>query len=150
MSAQLTRSGRRAARTRGKKWEIKVSLNVSGFAGSPSKITALLGIEPSRTWVAGDPVQNTTLKRQDNRWILDSPVDSAAPLSKHLESILSFASPAVGRFRMLPSGAKVQIFCAVYDYERAVVLEFTKDIITQLAAVGAGLGIDYYDMSEEA
>lgn len=125
-----------------------MSLVVSGFEGSPGEISALLGITPTRTWLRGDPIPPSIVTRKDNAWVLDAGCPETDTLSRQIEAVLKKASHAAPAFANLPPGVSVQLFCAISDYERAVVLEFPRQVICELAALGAQISIDYYDLSE--
>lgn len=142
---QTRRGGRQGWRG---KWEVKVGLDVYGFSCSPDEITKLLGMAPTRTWLRGDPVPRTILRREDNRWILNAACDTTVALREQVDSLLEQVSPAASRFAGLPSEARVQIFCAVYDSDRAVDLSFSKKAVEKIAALGAEINIDYYDLTD--
>ena len=67
---------------------------------------------------------------------------------KQTRALLKLALPAASRFRDLPPGSRVRLYCAIYDYEREAVLQFPKDVLRGLADIGAEIDMDYYDLTE--
>jgi len=150
MTTSVTKRSRRHAEPPKSKWEIKPSLVVRGFRVSPEEITRLLGVSPTKTWVRGDLVVplSSVLKRKDNAWLLAAPCAHTEPLTKQVEALLTKIAPAAAKFRQLPQGSVVELYCAIYDYERSVVIQFSKRALHDLAEIGAGIGIDYYDLTD--
>ena len=141
------------ATNRGKKkiaWDIRVTLRLVGFEGSPEEITNLLGIQPTETWRRDDPVPDTLLRRRDNCWMVAAPCEPTIPLGEQVDILLEFVLPAATRFATLPPDVIVLLSCAVYDYTRDVVLALSKVAVQRLASLGAEIDIDYYDMSSTA
>jgi hypothetical protein len=139
----IRQDGKRSA----SKPEIAVSLDIHSFKRRPDQISKLLGLTPTRTWSHGDAIPKTILKRKSNHWILDAPCERTAPLSEQVDSLLEQVFPIAEKFASLPKEAKVQLFCVVYDHERSVVLGFSEQAIAKIAALGAEINIDYYDLS---
>jgi hypothetical protein len=121
---------------------------VFGFACAPDEITAILGILPSRTELRGDPVPETILKKKHNRWIYDAPSETSTAFSEQVDRLMEALLPSAKRFRDLPTDSTVMVFCAVYDYERDVILEVSTRAVKAMSELGAKLSIDYYDLSE--
>jgi len=128
--------------------EIRVRLDVYGFYCSPDEITTKLGIMPTSTWLRGDSVPRTTLQRKENRWIVSAPSSASMSLGDHILRLLEQLKPATSRFALLPSDAKVQVYCVVYDYHRRVILSVPATALASIAALGADLNLDYYDMTD--
>jgi hypothetical protein len=128
--------------------EIKVSLVIYGFECSPHEISRLLEAEPTRTVTRGEPIPKTILKRNTNRWILDSGAAADAPLSVHFEALLKRA-PNTKKFATLPAETSVQISCAIYDRNRSVPLVFPSNVVQYAADIGADISLDYYDLGSD-
>lgn len=133
-------------------WDIKVYLIISGFEGSPDAISRVLGMQPTRTQLRGEPVTfgelKTKLRRKANFWILDSGLPTTAALADQVAAVVKQVEGAAARFTDLPEGSSVTLTCAIYDYSRDVALVFDTSVITALATIGADLNIDYYDLTE--
>ena len=128
------------------KSEIRVRLVVSGFKDPPPSITALVGFQPSETWLAGDRVlPQATNVHHENGWVLRSPVDPfETTLEQALDALFAeIANPAA--FRSLPSDAEVEVACAIYvQSEEWPYLGLSSKLISRIAAVGASLDLDIY------
>jgi len=150
MASKQTAATKESARR--EPWEIKVYLVISGFEGSPDKISRVLGIQPTRTKLRGEPVSfgelETKLRRKANFWILDSGRPTTADLADQVTAVVRQVQGSVPGFTDLPQGTTVTLTCAIYDYSRSVPLVFDASAISALAAIGADLNIDYYDLTE--
>jgi hypothetical protein len=105
----------------------------------PSKVTQLLGIEPTGVVRAGDVLRSGGRSRFDS-WTYEEPVgDSCGEalgtlmdrISPHVESLRSFSERA---------GATVLALCLV-DVNNWWGEEFGPDLLRQLAAAGAALEV---------
>jgi hypothetical protein len=150
MTSKQNTAAKESARQ--ERWEIKVYLVISGFEGSPVAISRVLGIQPTRKKLRGEPVSfgelQTKLTRKANFWLLDSGCPTAATLTDQVAAVVRQVEGAAPRFADLPKGTTVTLSCAIYDYSRDVALVFDAPVISALAAIGADLNIDYYDLTE--
>lgn len=150
MALKQTSATKKSARQ--EPWDIKVSLIISGFEGSPDAISRVLELQPSRTQLRGEPVSfgelKTKLRRKANFWILGSGCPSTASLQDQVAAIVRQVERAAERFRNLPDGASVTLSCAIYDYSRSVAIGFDASVISALGAIGADLDVDYYDLTQ--
>ena len=131
------------------KWKIYVKLEVSGFRESPDHISALIGVEPTRTYMRGDSILRTRLKRKYNGWTVDAPCRHNVALAKQVDILLEQLAASAERFTRLPDGAVVLLLCAVYDYRGDAALYFSKRAVSLLALLGAEISLDYYDLRSE-
>jgi hypothetical protein len=132
-----------------KKVEAHAWLFVGDFDCEHEEITAILGIQPTKTWKRGDRVlpiaQNV---HHENGWILDSPLEVVnSTLEDQVIALLAIAVPRRDAFLRLPSDATVHVGCAVYGYAHRPIVSLSRDAICGIASLGASLGIDVYDLS---
>jgi len=52
--------------------EILVEFIITGINLSPDEITGIIGTIPTKTWMLGEPIQKTLLKRKNNGSCLSS------------------------------------------------------------------------------
>ena len=136
--------------------EITLDLVLTGFQSDPSEITTLLGVEPSQSWLQGDLVARTMLKRHSNGWLLSSGRDRTSELESHLFALFEKVAPIKERFRVLPPSTQVGVSCAVYVYHSASedeehntpALHLNADQIRMLSTLGADFDIDLYVLQE--
>ena len=128
--------------------EVTVRLDVYGFRESPEEITGLLGLSPTDVWFQGELVPGSIVEHKENHWIIDSGPHRS--LLDATQSVLDIAWPAAARFAALPSDARVQLYCVIYDLDRTVTLSFPVPTLEKLAALRAELNLVYYGfMSDE-
>jgi hypothetical protein len=126
--------------------EVKAALKVYGFEGSANAISQILGIEPSETFRAGDPVlpQSTRL-HSENGWRLSSPVDPENATAEDAVHALLDLLPNRKVFAALPAECEVVVSCTIYGYEERPYCCIATEDIKRLAEIGATLDIDTYD-----
>ncbi len=133
-------------------YEITLDLVLTGFQPDPDEITTLLGVKPSQTWVQGDLVPRTSLKRHSNGWLLSSGCNRASELKAHLVALFEKVAPVKERFGLLPSSTQVDVSCAVYIYHSASTdeehntpaLHLDSNQIRMLSTLAAEFDIDLY------
>lgn len=131
------------------KSEVKARLNIAEFECSPEKITKILGIQPTKTWIKGEPI-NPIGKRvyKENGWMIESPINPVnSNVDEQVESLLSVITPYVEAFANLPSDVYIELSCVIYvpsnDHGRPTV-GFSANTIKILAKLGANIDIDIY------
>ena len=156
MSTAVPRRVKRQPEAKEESPEIRVSVVIYDFDCAPEEITRLLGIQPTRSWRLGDPVSYadrllpgaSAPKTKQNTWILDGPRSNSPSLAEHAERLIEIVMPAASRFKKLPQGTGIALNCAVYDYERRAILEFSNETLRALALIGADISMSYYDMTD--
>jgi hypothetical protein len=128
--------------------EANVRLMVLGFHESPENVSKVIGIAPTKAWRAGDPVLDKKENKQpENGWMLNSPVEpkSGDADAAILALVSSFPSPEA--FFRLPKGSRVQVTCTLYGYSERPWMYLSNRTLSALAAIGADLDVDIYDLS---
>jgi len=123
-------------------WECQVELRIVGFDGSPNSITAALGLQPSRAWVANDPEVKGPLGKEGG-WILKSELPTTCTPADHVMALLG----------KLPRGLDVLgtvrgwhgfFLCAVYVRSSTPPIFLEAPLIAAIAKLGIGLDVDLY------
>ncbi len=133
-------------------YEIVVDLLLTGFQPDPSEITTLLGVQPSQSWLEGDLVGRTALRRHSNGWLLSSGCDRTSELESHLDALFEKVAPLKDRFSMLPPSTEVGVSCAVYVYHsisedeehNTPAIHLDAKQVHMLNALGAEFDVDLY------
>lgn len=126
--------------------ETSARILIADFDFDPSRITRDLGIKPSKTWQRGQStVPGALIKHRENGWAFDSKLPKSATIERHAENILAALAPAWEKITSLSKIYYVELSCAVYSFggDRPE-LGFEKQIIKQLAEIGARIDIDLY------
>lgn len=121
---------------------------VLGFAESSTRISEALGVVPTRTWRAGEPVAPGAANRQPtNGWLVTSPVDPVNPdPDEAVTKVLNLIPD--GAFGRLPTDADVQLSVTIYGHRERPSLYLSNRTLAMLAAIRASLDVDTYDLSE--
>jgi len=126
---------------------VHVSLVLRDFDGPPSEVTRLLGIAPTREAAKGDrrttvTGRATTQTHLHSYWALTSGLDSAAPLERHVDSLLSSVETSAGELRNIGSPTVKQIYCTVIPAGTVPLIELKSDTLASVAALGCDIVID--------
>jgi hypothetical protein len=130
--------------------ENKVRLVVLGFDCSPEHISTLLGVEPTKSWLKGEPVHpRATNTHAENGWMRASPSDpTVASAEEGIRALLQlFQDPTV--FARLPKQSTVQLTCTLFGYEYRPYVYVPAELVRTIATIGASIDIDTYDLSDE-
>lgn len=129
--------------------KVRVRLIVLGFSCPAHEITSILGVEPTNSWTAGDPVLAIAKNiHHENGWALESPASVEDTTPEDAIQALFRSLPSAEAFERLPKDADVQLTISVKGYtERPAVFLSTESIIA-LAKLRASLDIDPYDLTQ--
>ena len=126
--------------------EISVELLITDFSCDPTEISKLLNIEPSRTWLKGDPIgQKGFRKYKENGLIMEFKQQKAGETpSQLLDRLLTVVAPNTDKFKDLPAGTVVEISTIIYLYDSTFGLNLSSDQIKALANLNASIDVDLY------
>ncbi len=124
------------------KSEIKVKLVIADFECSPEEITKILEINPTKTWLKGEPVLPTARNfHKQNGWVLQSPNNSVnSTVDAQVESLLSIIAPHVDKFATLPKDVYIELSCVIFtDSDRFPAVGFSYNTIRMLAKISGSM-----------
>ncbi len=128
--------------------EVKIYFAIMGFEESPHAITEQVGIQPTKTWLKGETIQNTAIRRKNNGWELSSSVPGNSSFDAHLKAIavtLRSKEVKVGEICRKYEG---QLSCAVYisvSSENSLpAISFDHETIDLFARIGAEINCELY------
>ena len=131
-------------------FEISVDLELRGSELEPEKITALLGIIPTKTWRVKDLVHpKAGVRRKSNGWSIKSQLDKSAELDEHIKSIFEELQPSWQSLVEICKQYDALISCAVYRYQQIPAIDLDKDIVKKAAELNAGIDVDIYYLPED-
>jgi len=131
-------------------FEISVLFELRGSELEPEKITALLGIIPTKTWRVNDLVHpKAGVRRKSNGWSLKSQLDKSAELDEHIKSIFEELQPSWQSLVEICKQYDALISCAVYRYQQIPSIYFDKDIVRKTAELNAQIDVDIYFLPED-
>ncbi len=124
------------------KYEITVALTVTDFQEHPSKVTEILGIQPSKSWLKGDLINKATIiYYKQNGWKITPPLLKESSLSANINVLFSFIEPFMENFKKLPY-CIVEISCCIYTYDSIPEIFIEPCLVKKMSEINAGLDID--------
>lgn len=124
------------------KYEVAVALTVTDFQEHPSKITEILGVQPSKSWLKGDLInERTTIRYKQNGWKITPPLLDNNSLSTNINTLFNVIEPFMGNFNKLPY-CVVEISCCIYVYEYMPEIFVEPYLVKKISEINAGLDID--------
>jgi hypothetical protein len=131
-------------------FEISVLFELRGSELEPEKITALLGIIPTKSWRVNDLVHpKAGVRRKSNGWSLKSQLDKSAELDEHIKSIFEELQPSWQSLVEICKQYDALISCAVYRYQQIPAIDLDKDIVKKAAELNAGIDVDVYYLPKD-
>lgn len=126
--------------------EVYAAFILQGSDLDPSQVTALVGVQPSETWRAGDLVSDRAIvRRKLSGWKINSALPLNAPLEEHVEAVLQQLKPGWLSLVELGSRNQAKVYCVVRSYGGArPALIFKRGIVKQVAELNAAIEIDLY------
>jgi hypothetical protein len=134
----------------GKVDRTRASFRISGDTLDPERITARLGLQPTRAFAKGDlsppgRVTGRKYRRRVGLWSLQSPLPTTASLDDHLSHLLDQLDPhadAVGA--LVREGYQADFFCGCFLEAFNRGMELPATTLRRIAALEATLGLDIY------
>jgi hypothetical protein len=122
---------------------IIVRLKIISTIHTPDEVTNLIGLRCDRSWYIGDKRPHTAIAETSHGWILNSQLPETAPLYNQIEALLHRLHPYKDSIQALSELDVVELSCVIYA-AASPALNFTKDVIHNIAQLGASLDVDLY------
>jgi|ERR1051325_3506247 hypothetical protein len=108
----------------------------------PSEVSDLVGLQPSKTWRAGDLIGSTARRYQQGGWQLSSP--SFADVEPAVDQLLSAIAVRTDELRGIAREAQLQIGIVVYANAFVPAILLRADQVKTIADLGASIDVDLY------
>ena len=133
-------------------YSLELRLRITGFECSPKEIVKIIGVEPTKLSVKGQPFSDRTKAvSKQNAWRLDSPASGTnSSVAEQIRALEQVLNPFVDRFNNLPKESKVKLSMVVYAYRYFPPIYFSLEDLEFIIKIGASLEFDIYDLVEEA
>ena len=129
--------------------EIKVRFILTGFECAPAEITERLGLDPSRTWMVGDPMLGGARVYKKNGWRLELIDDDASGVEALVEQLLQQLEPSGDAIAELALENYAEISCIVFATEYVPALHFSHKTLQRITQLGAEIDIDLYCLTSD-
>lgn len=132
------------------KSRVQVSFKVMDFPGSADAITAVLGVQPTRTWKAGDRVPNTALMEKENGWSFEWGKASAEQFETAVRGLLQVLKGSRAQLEGVSKNYYAELSCAFYIYsDERPPLHIGPEAVRRLGELGAHIDVDLYFFDAE-
>ena len=125
--------------------ESHVSFVVTGFNESPSVVSALMGISPTRAWRKGEEIPgHKNGKQTHDRWELKSSLPLTEPISLHLAEIIKVLelSPHAVKATLERFEGGLSIACYYKDHNPG--FNLSSQLLKQVSALNLSVDFDLY------
>ena len=132
--------------------EVRCSISIASDTMAASEITVLLGVEPTRQRIKGEPISskrpNIPVASHLWTWQPDDSVERS--LDAQLDAIWAAHGSRAELFRSLPSEVKVRLAIWIAHHGEDLRLGWVLDRrhVAAAAAFGASIDVDEYDDTE--
>jgi len=128
------------------KTSILSSITLTGGDFDPDEVTDALGIEPTKTWRIGDPIQNTLLKRKHNGWSVATSREESLDLGKQIRDLLRRLEPTFSSIATLRDRVdlNVEVSCAIYIYGETPSMHLDRETLSMIERLDAEIDFDLY------
>ena len=127
--------------------ELSVQFTLRGVDLDPVEITNSLGLEPTKTWRAGERVSAIVVPRfyTDSAWRLHSGLPDTINLEEQIKSLLDRLEPVWPIAVELGNRHYAEFSCVVYSYggDRPAI-SFDNEVIRRVAELNAAIDVDRY------
>ena len=127
--------------------EIRVQLSLTGFAHDPRKLTEIIGLTPSKTWVAGEPVERSKRTYESNGWRVTAP-QRVDEVEAGVDALFDHLAPRWENLRNVSRECRVELGVVVYAERQVPAIHFRDDQIRQLTELSAKIDVDVYCLGD--
>jgi uncharacterized protein DUF4279 len=130
---------------------LRSSLVLVGSEMDPDEVTRRTGLQPSRTWRRGEPIQQTLLQREHSGWVLEIPEEVSLDLGEQVKRLLDRFWPqaaAIAGARR-ECGIEIEIACEVYVRGQTPSIHFDQLTLARIVELGAEIDVDIHFLPAE-
>ncbi|HEV2674297.1 MAG TPA: DUF4279 domain-containing protein [Aliidongia sp.] len=69
---------------------VYIAVHVRDFDVSISRISELIGVSPTKSWLSGDIAKRTRLKRKNNSWVFERKFDGGVDIGREAFAVLEY------------------------------------------------------------
>jgi len=128
--------------------EVFVKLKISFEYDDVGQIEKLTHVKFDRIWKKGDVRPNTKMIEKSAGCSLNSGESIEASLDQHLDSLLLRLCDDASIIKNLSKKNSIEVLCAIYS-DSVPAFYFNHSTIEKIAALGASLDIDFYQLPKK-
>lgn len=127
--------------------EISAEFCITGRDLLPTEITQGVGLVPTSTWLEGESIQGTSLRRKQNGWCFSlAGPQRAIDLERPILDLLKVLLPLANRIREVcrDRDLECEFSCVASINDETPAVNFRPETIAGLTMLNAALDIDIY------
>ena len=125
-----------------------VYFGVFDFGDDPGVVSGIMGMEPTKAWVKGEPVAPSGAIRTHSRWSLESGLDKEEPFEAHISALLAKLERKRTEIRRVAERFPARIGVAQYFDEANPGFRLEAEIVQRIAGLGLAIDFDQYCLPE--
>ena len=125
--------------------ELRTQLSLRGHGFDPHQVTRALGIQPSRTWRAGEQTSPRRNPPTVDGWIFQIGPAVSLDFKEQIDKLLSALRPVASKVRELREAYDLmtQVNCVAYVADVVPALYFTPEQLLIIQELGATIDVDF-------
>ncbi len=125
--------------------KINIELILTGLLISPDEITRQLKMRPTRTWLKGDSIQGTNLRRKHNGWCFSiENRQDGLEVEEYILPLVNSLAPSAQLIRQICKEYEMscEISCVIYMSDETPVINFSPQVLSNIVDFGAAIDVD--------
>lgn len=125
--------------------KIQVEFRITGTQVPPDKITQLLNMNPTRTWLMGDSIQGTKLRRKQNGWCFSiDKLEDNINLEEYIQPLVKVLLSKAQSIRQICQKYDLssEISCVIYVTDDTPIINLNPTVISEIADLNSIIDID--------
>jgi hypothetical protein len=131
--------------------ELYVALELLSSDTSPDEISERLGLQPTKSWRAGETELHSTSPHKDSRWILRLAARPAVDFTDLVEELLLQLDPCKAEVAALAQDSRFSARLSCIGYMTTIVpaVYFENQLLRRVAELGLDLNVDIFLVPSE-
>jgi hypothetical protein len=131
--------------------ELYVALEIVSSDTPPDEISDRLGLQPTKSWPAGDTELHSTRPHKDSRWILRLAARPAVDFTDLVEELLVQLDPCKAEVAALAqlSTITARLSCIGYMTTMVPAVYMENELLMRVAELGLDLNVDLFLLPSE-
>jgi hypothetical protein len=127
--------------------EVFAEFTLTGENFDPDEVTRRLGLEPTKSWKAGDlQVPGATIRHKVAGWRLRTPREKSFDVGPHVAALVESLKPLIPRINAVQQALQLEaeFSCVVYIKDQSPAVYFERAVLDVVEALKAEIDIDIY------
>jgi len=124
---------------------IHIEFILTGLLISPDEITRQLKMSSTRTWLKGDSIQGTNLRRKHNGWCFSiENRQDGLEIEEYILPLVNALAPSVQLIRQICKEYEMssEISCVIYMSDESPIINWSPQVLSSIVDLGAAIDMD--------